>query len=180
MAHALANRADKPAADVSTPASPAEAKSPRTPGNALASVAVVKAAEKVGGAVDLASTLTQATSASLAGTAVEQADRATAGKATGGARRFPEGPGDTSDAKGEGSAPAQLPKLHTDHAKEGYATIAPAAAFVQAEGDAAAVDPHEVEQGELGDCYLIAGMAAVARAQPDAIGKLIQPREDGT
>ena len=180
MAHALANRADKPASEATAPASSTDLKSPRTPGNALASVTVAKAAEKVGGHVDLAATLTQAASASLASSAVAQADRGTAGKASSGARRFPEGPGDATDTKADGVAPAQLPKLHSDHAKEGYATISPSTAFVQAEGDAAAVDPHDVEQGELGDCYLIAGMAAVARAQPDAIGKLIQPREDGS
>jgi hypothetical protein len=179
MAHALANRADKPAAEASTPPSSQEAKSPRTPGNALASATVVKAAEKVSGRVDLAATLTEATSATLAGTAVQEADRETAKKA-GAARRFPEGPGDASDAQGAATAGVDLPKLHSDHAGKGYETIAPATPFVQAEGDGAAIDPHDVEQGELGDCYLIAGMAAVARAQPDAIGKLIEPREDGS
>ncbi len=53
-------------------------------------------------------------------------------------------------------------------------------AFVKGEGDANDIDPHDVKQGSLGDCYLIGGMAAVARANPEYIRKLIRDNGDGT
>lgn len=39
--------------------------------------------------------------------------------------------------------------------------------------------PSHVEQRYIGDCYLMAAMAAVARANPDAIRKLIKPAGPG-
>jgi len=47
-------------------------------------------------------------------------------------------------------------------------------------GDANAVDPNDVDQGALGDCYFHAAMAAVARANPQAIKDLITDNNDGT
>jgi hypothetical protein len=41
------------------------------------------------------------------------------------------------------------------------------------------LDPSRVEQRFIGDCYLMAAMAAVARANPDAIRKLIKPAGPG-
>jgi hypothetical protein len=41
------------------------------------------------------------------------------------------------------------------------------------------LDPSHVRQKGMGDCYLMAAMAAVARANPDAIRKLIKPTGDG-
>jgi hypothetical protein len=52
--------------------------------------------------------------------------------------------------------------------------------FVAGDGDAQDVDPNDVRQGQLGDCYLMGGMAAVARANPDYIRKLIVDNKDGT
>ena len=47
--------------------------------------------------------------------------------------------------------------------------------------DANAIDPNDVKQGQLGDCYLLASMAAIARANPEAIRKLVSgPNSDGT
>lgn len=37
------------------------------------------------------------------------------------------------------------------------------------------LDPNRVAQGYIGDCYLMSAIAAVARANPDAIRKLIKP-----
>lgn len=53
-------------------------------------------------------------------------------------------------------------------------------AFVKGEGDAADIDPNDVKQGSLGDCYLLGGMAAVSRANPEHIRKLIKDNGDGT
>ena len=52
--------------------------------------------------------------------------------------------------------------------------------FVKGATDKAAVDPNDVAQGSLGNCYFIASMVAVARANPDAIKQLIRSRGDGT
>lgn len=42
------------------------------------------------------------------------------------------------------------------------------------------VDMGDVQQGQLGDCYLPAAMAAVAKANPDAIKNAIKQNDDGT
>jgi Calpain family cysteine protease len=60
------------------------------------------------------------------------------------------------------------------------------AAFVKGQDDAGTadtsdIDPNDVKQGQLGDCYLLASMAAIARANPEAIRKLVSgPNSDGT
>ncbi len=53
-------------------------------------------------------------------------------------------------------------------------------AFVKGAGDTDEVDPNDVKQGDLGDCYLLSAMAAVARANPQAIRDLIKDNGDGT
>lgn len=73
-----------------------------------------------------------------------------------------------------------LPALRPKHSDKEYEDFENGVAFVQGEGDAHAVDANDVKQGALGDCYLIAGMAAVARADPQAIEDLIVDNGDGT
>jgi Calpain family cysteine protease len=54
-------------------------------------------------------------------------------------------------------------------------------AFVKGASDRDEVDPNDIQQGDLGDCYLLAAMAAIARANPDAIRRLVRgPNADGT
>lgn len=53
-------------------------------------------------------------------------------------------------------------------------------AFVQGAGDANAVDPNDIRQGQLGDCYLCAAMMAVARARPDLVRSMITKLDDGS
>ena len=53
-------------------------------------------------------------------------------------------------------------------------------AFVRGAGDISDIDANDVNQGLLGDCNLLAPMAAVARANPEAIRRLITARPDGT
>lgn len=38
----------------------------------------------------------------------------------------------------------------------------------------------DVDQGSIGDCWMMAGLAAVAAARPEAIEKMIQKNDDGT
>ena len=64
--------------------------------------------------------------------------------------------------------PAALPKDTHKHE-----TIA-GEAFVKGAGDAHDIDPNDVAQGALGDCYFLSSLAAVARANPELIRKLIK------
>lgn len=97
---------------------------------------------------------------------------------------FPEDGGTSSqggstEKKQQQDALPQLREKHQGGAYK-YGQVKDAKAFVKGSGDENAVSPNDVAQGSLGDCYLIAGMAAVARANPDAIQKLIKDRGDGT
>jgi hypothetical protein len=74
----------------------------------------------------------------------------------------------------------KLPGLRPKHEGKEYEDFTDGTAFVKGANDAHAVDPNDVKQGALGDCYLIAGMAAVARADPKLIEDLIKDNGDGT
>ncbi|MFT4625856.1 MAG: hypothetical protein ACI8PZ_004527 [Myxococcota bacterium] len=73
-----------------------------------------------------------------------------------------------------------LPELREKHAGSEYKAPEGGTAFVQGADDDHAVDPNDAKQGALGDCYLIAGMIAVARANPESIADLIVDNGDGT
>ena len=73
-----------------------------------------------------------------------------------------------------------LPELREKHAGTEYLEVEGGTSFVQGKGDEHEVDPNDVAQGALGDCYLMAGMVAVARANPDKIKQLIVDNGDGT
>ncbi len=75
---------------------------------------------------------------------------------------------------------APLPGLREKHADKEYGDYEGGVAFLQGEGDKNAVDPNDVAQGALGDCYLMAGMLAVARSNPQLIQDLIVDNGDGT
>lgn len=74
----------------------------------------------------------------------------------------------------------ELPGLREQHASTPYTDHEGGKAFVKGSGDANDIDPNDVKQGSLGDCYLMAGMLAVARANPEAIRDLIKDNGDGT
>ncbi len=74
----------------------------------------------------------------------------------------------------------KLPGLRPQHEGSHWQDFTAGKAFLQGGTDKHAVDPNDVAQGSLGDCYLLAGMAAVSRASPDAIQKLIKDNGDGT
>lgn len=54
------------------------------------------------------------------------------------------------------------------------------APFAQGPGDAHAVDPDDIRQGQLNNCFLVAAMAAVAEQDPGFIQNMIQDNGDGT
>lgn len=74
-----------------------------------------------------------------------------------------------------------LPELRDKHQdKYEYEDYKNLTAFVKGSSDEHEVDAMEVDQGSLGDCYFMASLAAVARANPEAIKKLIKDNGDGT
>ncbi len=52
--------------------------------------------------------------------------------------------------------------------------------FVKGASDTNDIDPNDAVQGSLANCYFIAAMEAVARANPEAIRKLIKDNGNGT
>ena len=54
------------------------------------------------------------------------------------------------------------------------------ALFVEGTNDGNSVHPNDVDQGRLGDCYLIAALGALAHKNPEAIKDMIKDNGDGT
>lgn len=72
------------------------------------------------------------------------------------------------------------PKVLKKHEGEyNYGEIV-AELFVKGAIDENKIDPNDVQQGQLGDCFFLAAIAAVARANPKALEKLIKDNGDGT
>lgn len=54
----------------------------------------------------------------------------------------------------------------------------PTTTYVKGAGDANEVDLNDIKQGQLNDCYVVAGMGAVARQDPNAIKNAIRENKD--
>jgi hypothetical protein len=54
----------------------------------------------------------------------------------------------------------------------------PTSLYIQGTGDAAAIDKNDVNQNDLGDCYFLASVAALARSNPAAISNMIRENRD--
>jgi len=52
--------------------------------------------------------------------------------------------------------------------------------FIQGQGDAKAVDPNDVSQGGIGDCYYMSSLATIAQQHPEVIQNAIKQNDDGT
>jgi len=52
--------------------------------------------------------------------------------------------------------------------------------FIAGFGDTSDIEPNDVSQGALGDCYLMAALAAVAQQDPERLRRMIQKNPDGT
>lgn len=73
-----------------------------------------------------------------------------------------------------------LAEAHLANEDLSYGSYFDTEAFVQGLGENGAISPSDVNQGQLGDCYLMASMAALAHSEPDTIREMIQPKDDGT
>ena len=63
-----------------------------------------------------------------------------------------------------------------------WSPLAPARriAFVPGNADVDGVDPNDVRQGHIGDCYLMAALMSVAAMHPEMIHDIVEPRGDGS
>jgi hypothetical protein len=84
---------------------------------------------------------------------------------------FSRSTGKTTDGK-----TSSIP-LDEDSVARGYAGFK-GVAFVRGKGDSHKVHPSDVKQGSLGDCYLIAGLTAVAKTDPGVIKGMITSKGD--
>ncbi len=99
--------------------------------------------------------------------------------------RMPEPDGSAGPtARGDGDVEAPTPRLQDDatlpDVKSDHAGAQWKDFNGQMFGEGGSVSPAHATQGQLGDCYFIAGMAATARANGDDIKKLIKDNGDGT
>jgi hypothetical protein len=167
MAKAHRGTPDRTTSDRPAGAKKADGTGREAPSNELAVALLEQAAHQLG--VDEASTILALTEREVAPT-------------SGGKYDFAEDDGKYDFAEDNDRVEQQeaLPGLRPKHAGKEYKDIDNSAAFVKGAKDEHAIDPNDVAQGALGDCYLMAGMIAVARANPDAIAELIKDNEDGT
>jgi hypothetical protein len=89
------------------------------------------------------------------------------------------GAGARTAPAGDGSK-VRNPELPTaDKTKYNYTEIA-AELFAKGSTDGLDIDPNDVDQNALGDCFFLAAVAAVARSKPEALRKLIKKNSDGS
>jgi hypothetical protein len=72
------------------------------------------------------------------------------------------------------------PPPMAEHAGSATLTTITGQAFVAGPGEMSDVLASDVNQGQVGDCNLLAPLAAVARAKPSAIRRLIETNSDGS
>jgi hypothetical protein len=63
---------------------------------------------------------------------------------------------------------------------EGQKISGPTTLYAQGKGDAGKIDPNDIKQRGLGDCYYLASVSALAKSHPEAIQNMIQDNKDGT
>lgn len=72
------------------------------------------------------------------------------------------------------------PKIKKKHRKNYTTKTLKGKAFLSSK-DTSSISPDEIRQGQLGDCYLLAAMSAIAQANPQALKDMISgPKKDGS
>ncbi|MDQ7825170.1 MAG: C2 family cysteine protease [Candidatus Eremiobacteraeota bacterium] len=91
---------------------------------------------------------------------------------------------DQEEFKRKIATPGEQPELARDDNDQPhqarYRRIRNATPFVQGTSDTGAIAPDDVKQGKLGDCWLLASLAALASARPDIVEKAIIDHGDGS
>jgi pyrrolidone-carboxylate peptidase len=83
------------------------------------------------------------------------------------------GEGKPTEADPESALASNDPSKYPERRHEGEAVVWGGA-------DRRAIDPSDVRQGYLGDCYFMALLAAIAEVRPEAIEQMVKPNTDGT
>jgi hypothetical protein len=61
---------------------------------------------------------------------------------------------------------------------DGVPLAGPSTAFAKGTGDAHDVDINDIKQGNIGDCFLLASMGAMAHQNPDSVKSLVSENRD--
>jgi hypothetical protein len=76
--------------------------------------------------------------------------------------------------------PAVNPETESEHVKGAVYTEVKGQPFVQGASDKRTIEANDVSQGQLGDCYFIAALAALAHSSPETVQKKITDHKNGT
>lgn len=76
--------------------------------------------------------------------------------------------------------PARNPDSESEHVKGAEYTEVTGQAFVKGQGDTNDIAHNDVSQGQLGDCYFMAALAALAHTNPELIRSRVKSNGDGT
>ena len=108
-------------------------------------------------------------------------DRAGGAPPISGPSAAPEATGGASGALTSGGAPsAENPGFGDFLEGKGTYVESGGRPFEKGDGDRRKVDPSDVSQGQIGDCYFIASLATVAARNPELIEKNIRKLDDGS
>ncbi len=95
-----------------------------------------------------------------------------------------DGPEPGPAEKNTHPAPSPEPSAETESVKNAQYAKVEGEAFVKGRDgdkeDAHEVSPDDVRQGSLGNCYLMAALAAVAKTDPDILKNMVKDNGDGT
>jgi Calpain family cysteine protease len=78
------------------------------------------------------------------------------------------------------ATPGANPPINVDAQKDAKYGKVDGTPFVQGSGDSNAVQYNDIQQGQLGDCYLMSAMGEVAKQNPQAIQDAIKDNGDGS